>query len=156
MSKEQEIEAFNLKEAFGQQYRVFLDVSWEHELPENKKKAKVWCHEVRGKYGMIYPTSTTGLILYCDSSVVSGKLEKAGFVVYQRGDYETLFKISPSQVNAAAGFSKLKKKRFLSEERKKAQIAVLHAARKHQKSLSNGGSGGPILNETPQSRPLVA
>ena len=112
----QDMEAYPLGDRAGR-YRVFYEDSYKHEEPGRQRIEKPWSTELRGKYGMVYPYSTTRLIAYTDSPTQRQKLKrKLKLEVKQWGDYEATFVFDPERLEEVGEVLKLKKKRIIGNE----------------------------------------
>lgn len=110
----------NLKERYGDVYRVVDDGT-----NDSDKVERVNCQEIRGLYGKIYPWSNDLLAVYTTSAKIGKRLERMGFQVRQRGEYEMVLVFHPEMFELVAGIIQARKKRTLSETQRASLLARL-------------------------------
>jgi hypothetical protein len=109
----------NLKQLFGRRYRVTLDESWGHETEEGKSKNEWRYHEIKGKYGVIYPYSYSQLTCIFNSMIVYGWFKDRGWRIIQDGESEKNVFIPFESIEEVLKAIKPRKRRQLTEEQKK-------------------------------------
>lgn len=115
----------NLKETYGHKYRVRDDGT-----DDSDRKERVWCQEIPGKYGNIYPYGHNGtLAVMCDHPKISTRIESLGLQVVQRGEAETVFLFKPEQIEQIAILVQSRKKKVFSQEAKDRATNRLKMAR---------------------------
>jgi hypothetical protein len=124
--------AINLQETFGDKYKVVDDGT-----DDPCRAERIWCQEIRGKLGVVYPYGVDGKLAVRIGSTTKTKtdvwakrLEKAGFPVVQRGDWEIVFKFNLDHFHYFADLIKAKKRRQLTSEQKVKALAALAKAGK--------------------------
>ena len=117
----------NLKQKYGSKYKVVYDGT-----DDSCRAELVWCHEIRGRHGIIYPYGHNGSLAVrieaktkIKNNAVARRLESEGFPVIQRGDWAINFEFMPEQIDYIAGLIKAKKRRRLSPEQKVQAMAAL-------------------------------
>lgn len=129
----------NLQKKYGNKYKVVDDGTNDPCRAE-----RVWCQEIRGRHGAIYPYGHDGTLAVRNESRKENirtsprakQLEREGLKVIQRGDWEIVFKFEPARIDYIADLIKAKKKRHLSpEQRAKAIEALAKAGKQPAKSL---------------------
>ena len=105
----------NLKEVFSKHYRVVDDGT-----DDPVREERVWCQEIRGRYGVIYPYGQDGSLgVTVFSRKMACKLrEDFGLETIQQWDREATLKFPPSLIHQVAGMIKAKKRRQLSQEQR--------------------------------------
>lgn len=123
----------NLQEKYGSKYKVVDDGT-----NDTCRDSRVWCQEIRGRHGTIYPYGYNGSLAVRFDSKTKAKtnawakrLKKEGFPVIQRGGWEIVFKFESAQIDYIADLIKAKKRRHLSPEQKAQAIAALAKAGKY-------------------------
>jgi len=121
----------NLQEKYGSKYKVVDDGT-----DDPCRAERVWCQEIRGRHGAIYPYGHDGSLAVrieaktkVKNNARAGKLEKERFLVIQRGDWEIVFKFPPDQIHYIADLIKAKKRRHLSLEQRAKVLKTLEKAR---------------------------
>ena len=121
----------NLMKEYGDIYKVIDDGTDDSNRDEH-----VWCQEIRGRHGIIYPYGYNGaLAVRFDSKTKSKtntwamRLKSEGFQIIQRGDWEVVFRFPPSQINYIATLIKARKKRHLTAEGRAKALAALSKIR---------------------------
>ena len=124
----------NLQENYGSKYKVVDDGTNDPCRAE-----RVWCQEIRGKYGAIYPYGYDGSLAVrieaktkVKNNARAKKLESEGFPVIQLGDCEIVFKFEPARFDYIAELIKARKRRHLSPEQRAKAMAALAKAGKQQ------------------------
>jgi hypothetical protein len=124
----------NLQEKYGKKYKVVDDGS-----DDPCREGRVWCQEIRGRHGAIYPCGLGGSLAVrvesktrIKNSLVAARLEKEGFKVLQRGEWEIAFRFEPAQLTYIAELIKAKKRKHLSPENRAKALAALAKARRHR------------------------
>ena len=113
----------DLKLAFGDRYRVVDDGT-----DDSERAARVWCYEIRGRYGAIFPHGFNGtLAVRVDSVRVARRFEPLGLKAVQKGDSETVFVFDLKLTDRVATLILAKRRRLLSPE----QLAVLAERLRH-------------------------
>lgn len=108
----------NLKAEYGGRYRVVDDGTDDSDRAE-----RVWCMEIRGKYGAIYPHGTDGtLAVRVESARVARRFAPLGLQVVQRGDDEVVFLFAADLIDKMAALIRARRRRQVSPERR-AQLA---------------------------------
>lgn len=122
----------NLREEYWFKYRVVDDGT-----DDPVREERPWCQEIPGKYGAIYPYGHDGSLAVCFNSKTKTKtdtcakrLQKEGFPVIQRGDWEIVFKFNPAQIDYIAELVQAKKRQHLTPEQKIKALTALAKARK--------------------------
>lgn len=118
----------NLKEAYGKQYKIFMDEAWEH-LQVKSEEDKPWYYEIRGRYGLIYSYDDTTLAVMVTSSNIKehmGRFFKGKIKVFWEGDGEGVFRFGPELIHKIAEMIRAKKKRHLTDRQKE----ILNEGRK--------------------------
>lgn len=125
----------NLSERYGKVYKV-RDDGTEDSCRENR----IWCQEIRGKYGVIYPFSNVGQLAVrvvsktrIKNSLVAARLIKEGYKCVQQGDWEQVFVFEQAKFTSVATLIQAKKRKRLSPENKAKAIAALAKARRVSK-----------------------
>lgn len=125
----------NLQEKYGKKYKVVDD-----GVDDQCREERVWCQEIRGKFGVIYPCGNNGALAVCvesktkvKNSLVASRLEREGFRVIQRGDWQIVFKFELDQFDYIADLIKAKRRKKLSPENRAKAMAALAKARRHPK-----------------------
>jgi len=123
----------NLQEKYGSKYKVVDDGT-----DDPVREERIWGQEIPGKYGTIYPYGYDGSLSVRFDSKTKAKtnawakrLEKEGFPVIQRGDWEIVFKFNPAQIDYIAELIQAKKRRYLNPEQKTMALAALAKAKRH-------------------------
>lgn len=102
----------NLKEQFGRVYTVVDDGTGETD-----PKEKIWCMQINGKHGFIYPYGWDGTLAVCfTSNRVAKRALQLGLAPHQRGDYETVLLFPPSYLHQVAKLIKAQKRKQISPE----------------------------------------
>lgn len=110
----------DLKQLCGNKYRVADDGTNDSVQDE-----RIWCLEVKGRFGVIYPQGHDGsLAMRIDSNVIAQKAKRSGLRVITSGDDETIFAIQPGQIDEGAKWIQAYKKRHISPEQK-ARLAEM-------------------------------
>jgi hypothetical protein len=120
----------NLQEKYGHKYKVVDDGT-----DDACRAERVWCQEIRGRRGVIYPYGYNGsLAVRFDSKTKSKtaawvtRLLAEGYALVQCGDWEVIFKFDPSKFEYFAGLIQAKRRRRLTpEQRAKAELALVRA-----------------------------
>lgn len=137
----------NLKEAYGKQYKIFLDESWEY-MENKSEEDKPWYYELKGKYGAIYPYDEKRLAVDVTSSVIAQRVKremKDQLSLFVDRDDGAVFLFNPGFIHEMAAVIKTKKRKHLSEKHKK-KLSV--AGEKYRfKHGSKGGYIGSNLND---------
>lgn len=115
----------NLKQLFGRRYRVTLDESWGHETEEGKSKNEWRYHEIKGKYGVIYPYSQTQLTCIFNSMIVYGWFKYRGWRIIQDGESEKNVFVPFENIEEVLKAIKPRKRRQVSFEQKIASTERL-------------------------------
>lgn len=124
----------NLEEKYGRKYRVFIEDAYKAETTPNKSADKWRYMELRGKYGYVYPYSSTQLAFAVTSSKLAPKLSRrAGWKTVQNADDVTVFFVPDEDVNFALSTLKLFRRRIVSEETRAKMAATLEKARAAKK-----------------------
>lgn len=108
----------NLKELFGRRYRVTLDESYQHETEEGKSLQEWRWHEIRGKFGILYPYSKDQLACLFTSVIIANRFNVKGWRVLQDGDFERNVLIPFDSVQEVLKAIRPKKRRQVSEHEK--------------------------------------
>lgn len=136
----------NLKTLYGDRYKVQDDGTDDADRAE-----RIWCQEIPGRYGAIYPHGQDGtLAVRVDSPRVAAKFQPLGLRAVQSGDRETVFVFETKLLDQVAALIHARRRRRLSPEQRARQAAVLTEARKrlarpYSKPISaclGGSSGG--------------
>lgn len=108
----------NLKEMFGKRYRVTPDESYEHETEEGKSLNQWRWHEIRGKFGILYPYSKDQLACLFTSIIVANRFKSKGWRVLQNGDFERNVLIPLDSTQEVLKAIRPKKRRQMSLDQK--------------------------------------
>lgn len=115
----------NLKQLYGKRYRVTLDESWEHEKEEGKSLNEWRYHEIKGKFGTLYPYSKDQLTCLFTSLIIANRFNNRGWKVIQSGDTEINIFIPFENVEEVLRAIRPKKRRQLSDDQKKVNAERL-------------------------------
>lgn len=108
----------NLKAEYGGRYQVVDDGTDDSDRSE-----RIWCMEIRGKYGAIYPHGADGtLAVRVESARVARRFASLALRVAQRGDDEVVFVFTPALIDQVAALIRARRRRQVSPERR-AQLA---------------------------------
>lgn len=108
----------NLKSQYGDRYRVVDDGTDDRDRAE-----RVWCMEIRGKYGAIYPHGADGtLAVRVESARVARRFTSLALKVAQRGDDEVVFVFTADLIDKVGALIRARRRRQVSPERR-AQLA---------------------------------
>lgn len=129
----------NLKSLCSDRYRVIDDGTDDSERSE-----RVWCLEIPGRHGAIYPHGHGGsLAVRVDSARIAKRFQTLNLKVIQRGDDETVFIFDPRLLDRVAALIVAKRRRRLSPEaRAKATERLRRLAAVRSKALSPHSEGG--------------
>jgi len=115
----------NLQEQFGDRYRVQDDGT-----EDPCREERVWCMEIRGKKGKIYPYGWDGsLAVFVNSRKMARVMGGLGYKRLQSGDSEFSFKFPLADIHQVARLIKAQKRRQLSLEQKAALVLRLKGSR---------------------------
>jgi hypothetical protein len=129
---------------YGAEYRVVLDES--AEIPGQSMADRSWLRRIPGKKGHVYVHGEGILGAWTDRPSAIRQLGGiGGLKLHQRGDREATFIFSPAAFDAVAMVLGLKRRRRLSEERRRELIEAGAAHR------FGDGANGPF--PAPVSRP---
>ena len=104
-------EAINLKEMFGDRYRITLD---EAASPESSDP---WYFQIPCQFGHICPHSSELLSFFCTGPVMLRRLRREHpELECTLCDGEAIFFFTPDQFDIVAEYAKPKQKRRISEE----------------------------------------
>lgn len=126
----------NLQEKYGGKYKVVDDGT-----DDPCREGRVWCQEIRGKHGAIYPYGYDGSLAVriegktrLSNNARAQGLEQEGLPVIQRGEWEVIFKFDPERIHDMAELIGAKKRRHLTpEQRAKAMEGLAKAGRRRLK-----------------------
>ena len=113
----------NLKERFGDSYRIEHDPAASHE-PGGRKNP--WYHTIPCRNGHIYPHSDKLLALWWESST---RLDRQcpALTLYQDGDDEKTYLFNPEDFEEVARIAHPKRKRRLTSSQRQKAIQRLRA-----------------------------
>lgn len=117
----------NLKEQFGERFVVRDDGS-----DDSNRAERVWCMEIPGKFGTIYPCGLNGdLAVWTGSQRIAVRLRALGLKPLQGGPdaEECSFRFPTRQLETVAGIIQAKRRRRLSPEARQQLIERLKAGR---------------------------
>lgn len=104
----------DLEERFGAKYKVVDDGSNDSDRLE-----RIWCQEIRGQYGAIYPCGLDGsLAVRVEGRRIATRMMGLGYKVRQHGDVEVVFQFPLADFERVAAMIKANKKRQVSDELK--------------------------------------
>lgn len=128
----------NLKSLCGDRYRVVDDGTDDEDRAE-----RVWCQEIPGRHGTIYPHDRGGsLAVRVESTRVAKRVRALGLRVVQAGDFETVFVFDPKLLDHIAALVSAKKRRHLSpaaRARATERLRTLADTRRQVVSLHSEG-----------------
>lgn len=115
----------NLKKEYGRRYRVTMDGDYD-----KTEEGRLWCQEIVGKYGKIYPYGENMLALSMDSTTMSKRVLALGDSVKIKAGVicahsEFVLTFSPHQIHDVAKLIRARKKRSLSDKNRKEAIERL-------------------------------
>ena len=114
----------DMKAEYGRRYRVRDDGSGETERAE-----KVWCQEIPGRRGIIYPAGGCDLCVSGESRDARRKFEEMGLRLVQGGD-EWTFRFHASRLDEVAVVVGSRRRRQVSAEAKARFVAMLRGREK--------------------------
>ncbi len=106
----------DLKDLFGDRYRVALDESARHE---SGAKKDLWYFMLLCRYGSIYPFSARLLAFHCTARGIRTRLHRDHPEIEVRNlsdDGEAIFLFRPDQIELVAEYAKPRRKRRISEK----------------------------------------
>lgn len=125
----------DLESKFGRKYKVFVDDAYRAETTQNKSADKWRYLELRGKYGYVYPFSSSHIAVAVTGPKIATKLlKRPGWKVLQNADDAIVFMIPDEDTSFAFSTLKLFRKKVLSEEDRAKKAAVLAKAREAKKA----------------------
>ena len=120
------MECVNLLGRFGQGYRITYDPT---DIPKHRHRANLdpWMMQIDCRCGIIYPHGGTLLAVEVDSRPTTARrlLESGVCTLYQDGNREKTLTFDVAVFEAVAAIVKLRRRRRLTEEQKKAAIENL-------------------------------
>lgn len=120
------MECLNLRELFGDKYRVTVD----RESAESPRDKDPWVQEMRCRRGVIYPYSRSLLAVQVDyHPIIAQRLVRMGFQFIQDGDHEKTFVFTSDRFDEVAEIVQPYARRYLSEEQRQKAIERLVAHR---------------------------
>ena len=123
-------EPVNLRERFGDRYRIVRDEAYEAELPEFRRSDEVWLQQIPCKYGHIYPHSGTTLGAWSDRPSRRRLLsELACCAVHLEGDHEISVLFDVSDFESVARVLQPRRRRRLTEAQRQDCKQRLSACR---------------------------
>jgi hypothetical protein len=117
----------DLKKLAGQKYRVVDDGT-----DDSNRAERVWCYEIRGKYGKIYPQGWNGDLAVCTYGWrVGSKIAASGFpqISGPPGCGEAVFRFPPGDLDRVAAIIKAGRRRQANPERRARLAETLAKAR---------------------------
>lgn len=126
----------NLHKKYGSKYKVVDDGT-----DDPCREGRVWCQEIRGKHGAIYPYGYDGSLAVriegktrVSNNSRAQRLEQEGLAIIQSGEWEIVFKFDPERIHEIAELIVAKKRRHLTpEQRVKAMEALAKAGTRRLK-----------------------
>ncbi len=112
----------DLKNRFGQKYRIFMDEAWYAETVEScsdKIKHRPWYYEIRGKYGTIYLYGTDKLAVRITANRIKSRVKtdyRNILSLYLEAEDESIFLFSPEYLEIVAGLIKPRRKKQVTEK----------------------------------------
>lgn len=118
----------DLKKLAGNRYCVRDDGTADADRSE-----RIWCLEIRGKHGRIYPQGWNGDLAVCaDSWRIGKRLAAMGHKQIsgpKTGCTEAVFRFPPADLDRVAEVIQAKKRRHLSPEARVKAVKALAGAR---------------------------
>ena len=114
----------NLKMLAGNRYRVVDDGTDDSDRAE-----RVWCQEIPGKHGRIFPWGFNGdLAAWTGSARIMRRFEGMGLKAVQ-GGAESAFRFPVRMLDQVASLIRARRRRQLSPEQRQRQAVILAGAR---------------------------
>lgn len=114
----------NLRETYGDRYRIALDESAYHA--EGGKKDP-WYFQIPCVFGHLYPYSHSLIAFYCASRIIRNRFHKEHPEIEVRqwaDDGEAVFLFAPEQFELAAEYAKPKRKRRISDDQRQRLVEM--------------------------------
>jgi len=118
----QGIQPINLKEQYGDKYRIEYDPA---ALCEGENKNDPWYYVIPCKYGHLFPVSNRIIAFLCESGKIATRLHRDHPEIQSSNwsdDGSAIFYFTPDQFKPISGYARPKRKRRLSEPHKKRLV----------------------------------
>ena len=130
------MQCVNLKEMFGDRYRVVYEEAYSAEHGEGGRRIDPWLMTIPCLYGLIYPHGEQELAACCNRRLVRGRLAAlACCEVIQKGDTETVVTFGAEHFEQVAEVLRPRKRRLLRPTFRSRLVAIGKEALRRYRQL---------------------